>query len=150
MPTPLDLEKQPQGGPVNQPSSGSYGAKAAVDRLKKSLPTSGMTPPAPEAPGTISSEPVVPVPNRPGRPAGPTAPPGTPPVLMHPTQRPEVPVSSPLGATPPAPTPALTPQQDRLSFLQALANSPRVHPNTREWAQSVLEVLMGGQGHPLG
>lgn len=148
-PTSLELDKQPQGGPVNQPASGTYGAKTSVDQLKKSLPSSGLTPPTPAPPAGISPEPVrvESVPR--GRPPGPTGPPGMPAALMHPTQRPEVPVNTPLGVGPP-PAPAVTPQQDRLAFLQALASSPRVHPTTREWAETVLEVLTGGQGQLLG
>lgn len=131
---------------VTQPASGTYGESADLERLKASLPAGsvgGPAAPAPKAP-PISTEPVTqPQPTPGGRPPGSPPPPGLPSVLAAPTDRPEVPVSTPL-AMPQMGTPAIAdPRQARLAILDALVTNPGVSPETREWAQTVIHVLLG-------
>jgi hypothetical protein len=38
---------------------------------------------------------------------------------------------------------AVTPSQSRLALLDQLASSPDVSPATREWANHVLDLLLG-------
>lgn len=139
----IDLEKIPVDSKVNTPSSGTYGEKAANERLKQQLPTGD----GPQGPGAgaglppMSDQPVRPQTRTPGAGAG--LPPGVPGPLAAPTTRPDVPVSTPLGASPAAP-PVLTAQQQRLRILDMLSESEQVSPTTREWARSVRRVLVGG------
>lgn len=146
----------PEQQPVNKPASGTYGEGVALDNLKKSLPQGAIGNPAP--PGGAPLPPVqpavMPTKSIEGRPStGAALPPGVPSPLLAPTQYPNVPVTTPL--TSPwnnqiASPQVQTPQQGRLLILDQLANSPDVSAETREWAQHVLEILMGGQGAGLG
>lgn len=139
----------PAGGNVNRPDSGVYGEGAALESLKKSLPTTGATPAAAPAGAPVPSvgtEPVAPVVRNEGRPrTGAAVPPGIPSVLLAPTQQPQIPVGTPLAsAAPAAPgNGASTPSQSRLAMLDMLANSPDVSPTTREWAQNLMDALLG-------
>ena len=148
MPPTDEIDKRPvdRGGNINQPSSGTYGERANLDRLKSSLPE--MKPAAPAAGGQPSpgpapaGPPINPVPTT-GQPTA-TPPPGVPSVLMAPTDRPDVPVSSPLaaGAAPIAPgAPQIDGTQRRLQILDMLAYSPQVSPETREWAKGVIKAI---------
>ena len=139
----------PSNPNVAQPASGTYGEGAALDRLKSSLPAppsgAGPTGAAPPAP---SVEPPLSVPSGPeGRPgtAGPV-PPGISSALLGPTAYPSRAVATPLGGLPgaAAPTPAIAaPDQARLHQLDLLATSPQVSEETRTWAKSVIDVLLG-------
>lgn len=132
---------------VNQPSSGTYGEKADINRLKASLPAGAVGQPAPApAPPPVSPEPIAPPTIQRGRPdTGAAAPPGVPSVLLGPTQQPNVPASTPL-ATGPATPGAVAPDQQRLAVLDALAHSPDVSATTREWAKLVIDRLLGNRG----
>lgn len=131
----VDINKMPlAGGNVNAPASGTYGEGAALERLKQSLPMAE-TGAAPSA-----ADPTAPMPTPPA--GGMSTPPtgGLPSPLLAPTQRPDVPVSTPLGA-PTAPMPA-TGRQQRMAILDALANSPDVSDETREWASMMVKRLV--------
>lgn len=145
---PTEVDKRPMpGGGVGKPASGTYGEAADRDRLKKSLPQSQGAPAgAPPAP-QLSPQPISPTQEFGGRPVGPTPPPGVPPAIMHPTTRPDVPVSTPLAGDPL--NPQVLPPNDanfehRLRVLDLLANSPKVSPATREWASITRAILTGG------
>lgn len=126
---------------VAQPASGTYGEGADAARLKKQLPVGAIGNPAPPAPTPpMSTEPPMPVtPVREGRPSGPTAPSNIPSVLTAPTDRPGIPVGTPLAPSQPI---APDPQQARVVLLDQLANSPDVSDDTREWAKTVLDLLL--------
>ena len=131
-----DISQLPQSGQgVNTPASGTYGEKAALDRLQQSLPGS------PGA-GPSAASPVAPMPS-PGAGAGLSTPPppGVPAAILAPTQRPDVPMAGPMPTTPPPPS-TLGAQQRRLQVLDALANSPDVAATTREWAQLMLKAAV--------
>lgn len=146
---PLAIEKQPMGGPVNQPASGTYGEKAALNNLQAQLPQ--MPPavqpgPGQQGPPVSPQPPITPTqPGSEGRPqTGGALPPGVPSVIVQPTNQPNVPVSTPLQG-PPAPGPmAQTSAQRRLQILDTLANSPDVAKDTQEWAKMVMRVISGG------
>jgi hypothetical protein len=139
-----ELEKNPVGGGVNQPQSGTYGEKTAVDNLKKQLPQS--EPGAaggggPAGPPPMSPNPVRPTaPGRAARP-GATPPPGVPGPLVAPTDRPNEPVNTPLQAAPALG--AVDPKQRRLAVLTSLAGNPNVSDETREWARLAIQALVG-------
>ncbi|RMF62345.1 MAG: hypothetical protein D6746_04175, partial [Bacteroidetes bacterium] len=68
--------------------------------------------------------------------------PGIPaPVLLQPSDRPDVPVSAPLVSG--AVSAPLTGAQKRLAILDVLANSPDVSDATREWAKMMIRILAG-------
>lgn len=143
MPDTLAPDQQPT--PVNSPASGTYGEKAALDGLKKSLPQAQpSTGPTASPLPPVKPEPITPLQPQPGRPqgAGPV-PPGISPALLGPTQRPNVPVGTPLVPQAPAVAPSLTAAAQRIATLQLLAQSPDVSDQTREWAQMVLQALVG-------
>lgn len=127
---PNIIEQQPAGGPVNRPDSGTYGEKAALERLQASLP--GMDPAAPAAPAAPPGQP------GPG-PLPPQAPAGLPSVLTEPTRNPGVPVSTPLQ---PQPTVGADRRAQALQQLQILMSSPEVSEETREWAAAVLNKIV--------
>jgi len=141
-----ELEKIPVQGKVNTPASGTYGEGAALDGLKKALPSTGNAPagPAPGAPIPLSPEPPlapVPPPNQ----SSPQQPTGVPNVLLSPTGRPMEP-----GTAMPM-EPASFPQversaaEQRLQVLMSLANDPRVSEETREWAELWIRTLTGAR-----
>ena len=132
-----EISKMPMpGGNVNAPASGTYGEGAALEALKKQLPS---TPAA----GPSTQNPVAPMPTPPaGAGVSNTPAPGLPSALLAPTQRPDVPVSTPLAGSGPAPMP-MSAQQQRLHALDVLANDPNVSPETREWAQALVARLAG-------
>lgn len=125
---------------VNKPESGTYGEKADLQRLRSQLPSSGSSAPMPQARQLppISDRPVRPMPV----PSRQSTVPGLPDVLVGPSNREWEPVTTmPLG-TPRQLT--MTAQQMRLMKLDALANSPEVSPETREWARMLKRVLETG------
>lgn len=143
----LDVDKQAIGGPsVGSPSSGTYGEKQGLSDLKSELPQSqGMAPGGgPAGPPPMSPEPISPTPPGGGRPS--LEAPGVPGVLLHPSTQPDTPVSTPLLDDPAGP--GLVPDDGnfeyRLMVLDMLSEDPRVSPQTREWAQTVRAVLIGG------
>jgi hypothetical protein len=143
----LDLEKQPMGNEpsVNAPASGPYGEGAALQRLQDALPKAQPSPTAPSGPPmpSVSPEPAQPTsPQREGRPpSGAALPPGVPSPILAPTDRPDVPVSTPLASQ--SATPSLSAAQQRLQILDLLAESPGVSPTTQAWAQMVRRVIIG-------
>lgn len=140
MPTDTtDINKLPMpGGGVNTPASGTYGEKASLERLIGQLPT------APSGGGQSGPTPVSPMQS----PAGgrpPMSPPaGVPSVMMSPTQRPDVPGSTPLAMPAPGVSAPQTGRQRRMAVLDALANNPDVSDQTREWASVLIETLISG------
>lgn len=131
-----DISKLPlAGGNTSAPSSGTYGEGAALARLKQQLPVveqsaqepgqSAAPMPTPPMGGGISNSP----------------PTGLPPGILAPTNRPDTPVSTPLGQ-PTNPLAAQTGRQRRIAVLDALANDPNVSDQTREWAQINLRALV--------
>lgn len=136
----LDVEKMGAGNApnVSRPSSGSYGEKAEVDRLKKSLPSSGAPPAGGQPLPPMHDAPVRPQPNiSPGAPAN--VPPGVPGILAAPTGRPYEPVDT--MPTSPVAGAVVNDAQSRLRILDQLANSPKVSAETREWAERYLRSL---------
>lgn len=141
----LEPEKQPSA-PVNQPSSGTYGERAAVDRLRQSLPSSGATDGRPAGPASGTSGPApaapVPVPNEAGARTG--APSGVPEVLLGPSQS-SRPVGSLLDQAPVNPVAAATNgQQQRLALLDQLSQDQTVSEETRQWAAVMVRRLSAG------
>ena len=123
------------GPNVNAPASGSYGEETALANLKQSLPVGAMGNPAPPpkgppAPGGSGGPPLQLGPQGGGTPG---KAPGIPSVLTQPPGPPQQP-----GAITGAPTP----DQGRLAFLYAVAQSPQVSPVTREWAQVMIGHLV--------
>lgn len=133
-----DIAQQPQnpGGNVNQPASGTYGEQQSLLNLQQSLPAM-----APQQQGAPNLPAINPTPMRSTREgaAAPSTVPGIPDVLNHPTQQPNVPASTPLAPTPQLP---VTPMQSRMAIVDALAQSPNVSPETREWAQMIRRRLV--------
>jgi hypothetical protein len=130
--SPDVLEQVPAGGGMNKPASGTYGEKTELAALQAELPSSG---PAPARP------PMSPTP--PGAGARPTASTGLPKGLMVPTQRPDVPVSTPLAG--PAADPmagAVDDRQRRLRLLDILSQSPEATPAVRQWAETFKQKLI--------
>jgi len=134
-----DVSKLPTDGPaVNSPASGAYGEGAALERLRAQLPgapaagASGPTPaspmPLPPTGGGVSNRST-------GLPQG----------LFMPTQRPDVPVSTPLAAPPVSPLAnAQTSRQRNLAILTAILNDPRSSEVTKDFAQTTIDHLIQG------
>jgi len=131
--SPDVLEQVPAGGGMNKPASGTYGEKAELAALQQALPI-GDAPPEPD---------VQPAPSPMGS-ARPTATSGLPPGLLAPTQRPDVPVSTPLAGLGPADplAGAADVRQKRLLLLDALSQSEEVSPETREFAALLKQKLI--------
>jgi|SRR5579884_423357 len=143
--------------PPNQPGvpsvegapSGTYGEGAALDRLKASLPD--VKPPlgkaGPAGPGIKPFAPKTQAPSlTTGRPPVAQTPPNFPSVLALPTQRPDVPVATPLAAPPGPPLGgAATRAQATLGILFQLAQSPDVSATTQAWATHVIGALLSGR-----
>lgn len=130
--TPDVIEQVPAGGGVNKPASGTYGEKAALDRLKQQLPQS--QPAAQPAP-------VQPVPTGLGPSSSGAGPAGLPRGLTAPTGMPDVPVSTPLQGPPPDPLgPDPDVRQRRLQYARLLATQG-ASPEIREWGQILVEKL---------
>ena len=126
------LEKQPNPSGVGKPTSGTYGEGVALENLKRQLPVSDENAPALQ-PTPTSFPP-------PPQPYGGT---GLPPAMFRPTQRPDVPVSSPIAQPPVNPVATAQPgMMRRLAMLDVLASSPDVSAATREWAQVVRDKLI--------
>lgn len=129
---------------VNKPASGTYGEKAQVERLRQALPTAPSAPGGPGGPTPMQAPPGGrPLPNAPGRPSSSTMPPNVPEVLAHRTERPNVPMSTPLmGPTQSNVASAESAKQARVAMLMALKDSPEVSETTREWAAALLQALL--------
>lgn len=134
-----DLEKQPMGGGMNKPASGTYGEKVDLERLKQQLPSSGQPAVAPPGGPRPMSQPSGPGPRPIGRPM--SGPPGVPSPLMAPSTT-GTPVGTPLARG--GPSGIVSSQQGiqaRIAILEQLSSSPEVSSATREWAKLVLEML---------
>jgi hypothetical protein len=124
---------------VQQPESGTYGAKATVEKLKQELGSAQQTgaPRAPEP--SVSSMPPRP-PAQPG-----TGPAGIPAAVIGPTQRPNVATQTPLMSAPVNPVAgAADARQARLAFWDFVSTNPEVSDETREFAKVVVQRLIGG------
>ena len=134
--TPDVLEQVPVGGGVNKPESGTYGEKADLARLQAELPTA-----EPVGPQTNEVQPI------PASTGGVVAPPaGLPRGLTAPTNRPDVPSSTPLDGPPPDPfAGAEDGRQRRLRLLEILAQHPDASPELQEWA-TVLKQKLSARG----
>lgn len=133
----------------NRPASGAYGERKELEDLKSSLPTSGAKTQAPtdstplgEPPGSGADVPQ-------GRPQGPPPPPGVPQELMQPgaavppemmqSEEPwQLGLAGQLQSTP-------DPGERLILFFDMLSQHRGVSPETREWAQLNLRMLMGAQ-----
>lgn len=138
----------PSDQPINKPGSGTYGERKELDDLKRSLPTTGAgpaTPPSGPGPAPLSPDPIRPVSPKVGRPSVPAGPPGVPPVILQPTDFPSRPVNTPLDPGAPAPLAPPSPAslRGRILILNALANSPEVSEDTREWSALMLDLIGG-------
>jgi hypothetical protein len=130
-----DISKMPlPGGNVNSPASGTYGEGVALERLKQQLPEAPPTPPTPGGGMPPMQSPGV-------RPASGPPSPGLPPALLAPTARPSIPPATPLAPMG-GPVMPVTGQQRRMQMLDALATSPNVSDETREWAQLLMDHLI--------
>lgn len=130
-----DITQLPGAGSVSQPASGTYGAGAAVDKLKQGMglqPTQGEPPPGPN----ISTTPGA------AKPQVSSGPFGLPPAITAPTQQPNTPVSTPLAAPVNPVAQAGMPSQQRIALLDMLSRNPDVSDATREWAQTVVAKLI--------
>lgn len=131
--TPDVLEQVPAGGGMNKPASGTYGEGTELAALQAELPT--------QPPARPEMQPTPPATTGGGvsAPAG-----GLPRGLMAPTNRPDVPVSTPLA--PPAPTDpfagAVDARQRRLALLSILSESPDSSEEVREWASVLRQKLI--------
>lgn len=134
----VDINKMP-GPNVNRPASGTYGEKAALDRLQQSLPQSD--PAGPVMGGGAADQPTPSMPGSvPARSAGRSA--GLPAGLLRPSDRPDEPIGQmPVGPVDPY-AGAVGAQQRRLALLDQLANHPEASPELREWASIVRERLI--------
>lgn len=130
----FELEKTPQNGPsLNKPESGTYGEKVDLARLQGQLPPMGPAGGPGGGPGGPPGGPNVP-------PGGPPASPGVPGGVLRPTDRPNVPLSTPLVNTgQQAPQPGSA-REVHIQVLQALVADSSVSEVTRQWAESVLEA----------
>lgn len=147
--TDLDKVPVPSGGNgVNQPET-PYGDIATLERLKSQLGPpggqAGAMPPPGEAPPPDPISGVPPAGNPGG--GGRESPlPGLPAGILNPSDRPNEPVDNELagaigdGVSGAA---AATGAQRRLQVIMALSQSD--DPEVREWAQMVMELLIGGE-----
>jgi hypothetical protein len=151
MPDELDKVPIPGGGTgVNQPET-PYGDIATLDKLKKDLGPPGAAGPGgalppPGGPGDPAAEGGAPLPpaGDPNGTPGESPLPGLPSGILNPTDQPGVPVGSPLGSSiGAAPGAAVDAVQRRLQVVTALQQSD--NPRIREWANIVLELLIGGE-----
>jgi hypothetical protein len=138
----FDISQQPSPDGTNAPQSGAYGQKAAVDKLKAAMP------PLPPDQGqggapSVSAAPVTPQPtgriNEGGRSAVP--PPGIPSSIMGDTALPQTPVNTPLSA-PVDPMSGATADERTVMQLQSVLQSGNVRPETKEWAQNLLDMIL--------
>ncbi len=126
---------------VNRPASGTYGEKAAADRLKQQLPAAqpvgDVMGPGPGA---------APAPTLPGG-GGPPAPMGAQPAglprgLLRPSDRPTEPVGAPYGGPADPYAGAVDARQRRLALLDMLSTHPEASPEVREWAEIAKKKLI--------
>lgn len=141
----FDISQQPSLT-TSQPASGTYGEKAADARLASALPKAPQSP-IQTPPGSIG-QPIPPAPpgQSPVLPGAGSSGPGAGPLpagLFAPTGQPGTPVSTPLAGPPPNPAAmAQNGQQQRMAQLQALAASPDVSQDTKDWANLVIRHLV--------
>tara|TARA_R100001082_G_C4357232_1_gene157477 strand:+ start:31 stop:462 length:432 start_codon:yes stop_codon:yes gene_type:complete len=140
-----EIEKTPTGDvALNKPTSGTYGEKADLNRLKSALPPMEQQQRPSQQPSPMRS-PSGQVPQRPmGRPTN--APLNLPAGITAPTNRPEVPLNTPLSQGPVMPQRNPAADKQRLAILEALSTHPEVSQETREWAALVAEYLISGRG----
>lgn len=136
----LDRMPLPEDG-VNRPSSGTYGEKAELDRLKSSLPAVDSAGSSSAVVSEPSGSPTVPLPM--SQPGSVSSPEGLPQVLLGPTARPLESVTAPVAAPEQSPGVQATAQQRNIDVLIQLANDPRVSEETREWAGLWVRTLAG-------
>lgn len=141
MPEVADVSKIAlPGGNQNQPSSGTYGEKASVNRLKQALPSApgpagGGQPTAPASPLNL--------PTPPPQAQQPTPEGVLPSVLTAPTNRPNESVNTPYSGGPGGGMqPPQTAGQRQLAILDVLRSSPQVNERTREWAQQLFDLYL--------
>lgn len=132
-----DVTQLPQTGSIQAPDSGTYGIKAAAERLAQ-----GMSPAqAPGGEGGASAPPVNTMPA--GAPNRPTSGPfGLPAAITAPTNQPNVPVATPLAQPSNPVASAGDGAQKRLAYLDMLARNPDVSDVTREFAQNLIAKLI--------
>lgn len=132
-----DINKMP-GPNVNRPASGSYGEKAAADRLQQALPQSepagpvmggGAAQPTPTMPGSA-----------PARSAA--SPAGLPAGLLRPSDRPNEPIGTTYAGPVDPYAGAVDARQRRLRLLDMLSTHPEASPEMREWAEVVKQKLI--------
>ena len=134
-----EVEKLPVGQtPINRPASGTYGEKAALENLEAALPAASSSPGPMTGPAQAGPAPMSPT--NPVRSSRQSNIPGVPAPVMKPSSV----EPTPGGMAPPAiPNATMTGSQRRLQILDMLATSPNVSATTREWAQRVMEILVG-------
>ncbi len=140
-----EIEKTPTGDTaLNKPASGTYGEKADLNRLKQALPPMERGKQGAPRQGSPMPSPSGQVPQRPmGRPTN--GPLNLPAGISSPTNRPEVPMNTPLSQGPTMPQRNPAADKQRLAILEALSTHPQVSRQTREWAASVAEYLISGR-----
>lgn len=139
-----EIEKTPTGDvALNRPTSGTYGEKADLNRLKGALPpmeqrqTPSQQPSSmPPASGQVPQRSM-------GRPTN--APSKAPAGLSAPSGKPSVPLDTPLRQQPSMPPRNSAADKQRLAILDALSTHPDVSEETREWASIVKEYLVAGR-----
>lgn len=128
-------DQVPAGGNVSKPPSGSYGDVKELEDLQAALP--GMEPDRQQA---IAPTPASAPPPRPAAPTG-----GLPPGLLAPSRRPDLPVSAPM-TDPGSFMPAQNRQERMIRTLDAIAKDQSMSPETQEWAQRVLNMVVRTPG----
>lgn len=136
----IDKEPVPAGGNVNKPSSGTYGEKASVERLKSQLPQVQPGPLGGGGPAGGQGGQGLTSPPGPGPRPQPTEQspiPGIPAPIFDQTDRPNVDVNTPLveGNAGPA-----TPSQGALRVIDSLRQDP--DPEVQEFAEMLFEFLL--------
>lgn len=131
-----DVTQLPQTGSVSQPDSGTYGIKAAADKLSQGMQ------PAPAPGGDQAPPPNVSTMPGGAKPQPSQGPFGLPAAITAPTQQPGVPVGTPLPVSVNPVQNAQAANQKRLAWLDMLARNPDVSDATREWAQTVMGHLI--------
>jgi hypothetical protein len=135
-----DVTQLPQTGSVQAPDSGTYGVKAANDRLAQNLQPAQA--PGPGGPGGPPPAPPVSTLPASAKSAPSTGPFGLPAAITAPTQQPNVPVGTPLAQAVNPVAQAGNGMQKRMAFLDMLARDPDVSDTTRQFAQTLIAKLI--------
>ena len=147
MPDGFEVDKQglPGGGGANKPASGTYGEKASQAKLAADLPlgdgsSQGSEPFAP-MPGSAPTSPPT---STGGRPLN--APPGVPTALL--SEGSPGPVGQPLAGPAMGPTfsQSRSEAEARIMWLTMLSENSEVSEESREWARTVLAMLVADAG----